>query len=180
MTKKILFISLIAFSFLHSENITYQQHVKVTSSVGEYETVIESTPTQECWDERVPVTYYENNNYRQPQRNDAAAAIIGGVAGGVLGHQFGGGRGKDVATVGGAILGSLVGQNMSAQNQQQQYHSQPQTRYETKRRCDTRYTERKVRNFVGYKNIGYYKGKKIVKYSSQKLSRIPITVTISY
>ncbi len=36
-------------------------------------------------------------------------AIIGGAAGAVLGHQFGGGTGRDVATVIGAIGGGLAG-----------------------------------------------------------------------
>ncbi|MCL9847409.1 glycine zipper 2TM domain-containing protein [Ralstonia solanacearum P673] len=35
--------------------------------------------------------------------------IIGGVAGGVLGHQIGGGTGNTVATIGGAALGALAG-----------------------------------------------------------------------
>ena len=38
-----------------------------------------------------------------------AGAIIGGVAGGVLGHQVGSGRGKDVATVAGAAGGAYAG-----------------------------------------------------------------------
>ena len=38
-------------------------------------------------------------------------AIIGGVIGGVLGHQVGAGRGKDVATVGGAVAGVAIGAN---------------------------------------------------------------------
>jgi outer membrane lipoprotein SlyB len=37
-------------------------------------------------------------------------AIIGGVVGGVAGHQMGGSsRGRDAATVGGAVLGAIVG-----------------------------------------------------------------------
>ena len=35
--------------------------------------------------------------------------VIGGIVGGVLGHQVGGGRGKDVATVAGALGGALLG-----------------------------------------------------------------------
>jgi outer membrane lipoprotein SlyB len=36
-------------------------------------------------------------------------AIIGGVAGGVLGHQFSAGSGRDVATVAGALFGTAAG-----------------------------------------------------------------------
>ena len=36
-------------------------------------------------------------------------AVIGAVAGGVLGHQFGGGSGRDIATVLGAVGGGVAG-----------------------------------------------------------------------
>jgi uncharacterized protein YcfJ len=34
----------------------------------------------------------------------------------VIGHQFGGGRGKDLATIGGAMAGAAVGANVAAVN----------------------------------------------------------------
>jgi uncharacterized protein YcfJ len=37
---------------------------------------------------------------------------IGGVVGGVLGHQVGGGTGRDLATVGGVAAGGYVGHQM--------------------------------------------------------------------
>ena len=39
-------------------------------------------------------------------------ALLGAVIGGVLGHQVGGGRGKDLATVGGAVAGGAIGANV--------------------------------------------------------------------
>ena len=36
-------------------------------------------------------------------------AVLGAAAGGVIGHQFGGGSGRDVATVIGAVGGGLAG-----------------------------------------------------------------------
>jgi uncharacterized protein YcfJ len=44
--------------------------------------------------------------------NIAPASIAGALLGGVLGHQVGGGSGKDLATVGGAIAGAAVGANL--------------------------------------------------------------------
>lgn len=35
--------------------------------------------------------------------------VIGGAAGGLLGHQIGGGRGQTVATIGGAVAGAVAG-----------------------------------------------------------------------
>jgi outer membrane lipoprotein SlyB len=45
------------------------------------------------------------------QKGDSGAVglIAGGVAGALLGHQVGGGRGKDVATIAGAAGGAYVG-----------------------------------------------------------------------
>jgi len=46
--------------------------------------------------------------------------VIGGVAGGILGNQVGGGSGKTIATAAGAVIGVLVGQELSKPNQQGQ------------------------------------------------------------
>ena len=192
MKKRFLLLPLLAAFSLHAGSIQYTAYAKVTTSVPEYETVIEQTPHQECWTEEVPVTYYETydapqSSYSYNRRGDATAgAIIGGVAGGVLGHQIGKGRGKDVATVAGAVLGTLAGQNMAEGNHYGAYsrpshpHRVAKTRYESRRRCNTTYTQREVRHFKGYKNIAWYKGKKIVKYSDRRLKRIPLTVTVTY
>lgn len=59
-------------------------------------------PEQRCWVER------------REFRGDAnvPGAIAGAVIGGILGHQIGGGRGRDVATVGGAVAGGALGANV--------------------------------------------------------------------
>lgn len=42
-------------------------------------------------------------------KGSGAGAVLGAIAGGVIGHQFGGGKGKDVATAAGAIAGGVAG-----------------------------------------------------------------------
>ena len=54
-------------------------------------------PDQRCWVERENVSRGGGAN--------VPGAVIGGVLGGILGHQVGAGRGRDVATVGGAVVG---------------------------------------------------------------------------
>lgn len=68
-----------------------QQYAQVVSATPIKETV--KTPRQEC--RNVTVTH------RRPvqDENRITGSVLGAVAGGVIGHQFGGGRGKDVATV---------------------------------------------------------------------------------
>lgn len=45
----------------------------------------------------------------QPAGTSGAGAVVGGLVGGLLGHQVGGGRGNTVATIGGAVVGALAG-----------------------------------------------------------------------
>ena len=73
------------------------QYAQVVSATPIKETV--KTPRQEC--RNVTVTH------RRPvqDENRITGSVLGAVAGGVIGHQFGGGRGKDVATVVGAAGG---------------------------------------------------------------------------
>ena len=62
-------------------------------------------PTERCWVERQQV------NDNRGDRN-VGGAIAGALIGGVLGHQVGGGSGKDLATVGGAVAGGVIGSNV--------------------------------------------------------------------
>ena len=156
-------------------SFTTTQYVKVEKSKPKYENVIRRTPYEECWDERVPV---RRNHHRRGRNYDGFGTLIGGVAGGIIGNQVGRGRGKTVATIGGALIGSLVGNNLSRRDYNDNTYSY--TTYETRRRCTTHYNERTERKFVGYKNVGFYKGRKIVKYSQTKLDYIPITITAEY
>lgn len=75
------------------------QYAQVVSATPIKETV--KTPRQEC--RNVTVTH------RRPAQdeNRITGSVLGAVAGGVIGHQFGGGRGKDVATVVGALGGDM-------------------------------------------------------------------------
>jgi uncharacterized protein YcfJ len=60
---------------------------------------------QRCWVEREPVAQVRNSP-------NVGGALVGAVIGGILGHQVGGGFGKDVATAGGALAGGVIGSNV--------------------------------------------------------------------
>lgn len=47
-----------------------------------------------------------------------AGTAIGAVAGGLLGHQVGGGKGKTLATVGGAVAGGYAGKKIQENHQE--------------------------------------------------------------
>lgn len=45
----------------------------------------------------------------QQNSSGLLGTVIGGVAGGLLGHQIGGGTGNTIATIGGAVAGGVAG-----------------------------------------------------------------------
>ncbi len=167
MKKIILAIFIASLSVsLNAESLIINDMVQVIKSKPIYENVIKRVPYQECWNEQVP--YNENSS------NSNVGSLIGGIAGGILGHQVGGGGGKTVATIGGAILGAIVGNNLS-NNHQKTYSG-----YKTVQKCVTKYNESHIRTITQYKNIGFYDGNKIIKYSNAPLQYIPIEVIIKY
>jgi outer membrane lipoprotein SlyB len=48
-------------------------------------------------------------------------AVIGGIAGGIIGHQFGAGAGNTAATIGGAVAGGVVGHQIERSNGHDRY-----------------------------------------------------------
>ncbi|HMC16056.1 MAG TPA: beta/gamma crystallin-related protein [Albitalea sp.] len=67
-------------------------------------------PEQRCWVEhqQVPETARGGAN--------VGGGIAGALIGGILGHQVGGGTGKDLATIGGAVAGGAIGANVGRNN----------------------------------------------------------------
>jgi uncharacterized protein YcfJ len=98
-----------------NERVYEARVTSVRAVVGEAE--------QRCWVER------EQVEQGRGDRN-VAGGIIGAVVGGVLGHQIGSGRGKDVATVGGAIAGAAIGSNQGRGSSSESYGRDV-------RRCET-------------------------------------------
>ncbi|MEO7071526.1 MAG: glycine zipper 2TM domain-containing protein [Rhodanobacter sp.] len=96
-----------------------------------------STPKEVCRDEVV--------NHTEPPRDEhrIAGTAIGAVAGGLLGNQIGGGKGKTLATVAGAVGGGYAGNRIQANQQHGQVTS------EVRRRCST------VKSTGASKIVGY-------------------------
>lgn len=164
----VLALSLSAGSF------TTTQKVRVSHSKPIYKTIEKKVPYTKCWTEEVPRRHY---SYRSSHNDNPIGTIIGGVAGGILGNQVGKGRGKTVATIGGALIGSMVGHNLS--NQEYRVDDSYYTT-STEKRCTTKYKTKYVEEFIGYKNIAYINGNKIVKITPHKKRYIRVTKTYHY
>ncbi len=70
-------------------------------------------PEQRCWVEREQVVQEERGRASVP------GGIAGALIGGILGHQVGGGSGRDIATVGGVVAGAAIGANVGRGSTQQ-------------------------------------------------------------
>src|SRR5690606_22281116 len=64
-------------------------------------------PRRECWNEVV---------YERDRTRVAGPALAGGLIGGAIGRQFGGGSGRDALTLAGAIAGSAIATERAVRN----------------------------------------------------------------
>ncbi|MBD8871886.1 glycine zipper 2TM domain-containing protein [Rhodanobacter sp. DHB23] len=82
-------------------------------------------------------------------QHNVAGTAIGAVAGGLLGHMVGGGKGNTLATVAGAVGGGYAG------NRIENAHHQPQVTQSVQRQCNTVAGSDKI---VGYDVQYVYNG----------------------
>jgi uncharacterized protein YcfJ len=111
------------------------------------------TPVRECWED----TEYYTVDRRAP--GTAGSTLFGAIVGGVIGHQFGGGRGNDVATALGSVVGAAIGNDSAKRRQaysgyRTTRHSRPVTR------CETNYQSREEERIDGYNVVYKYHGQK--------------------
>lgn len=110
----------------------YEDRARVTRVTPQVERV--NSPVQECRTEYVRESYYEN------RRHSNGGAIVGTIAGGLIGSRFGGGNGRLITTAVGAGLGAVIGDrhdNRYSQRGHQRVETRPVERCETIERWDT-------------------------------------------
>lgn len=91
----------------------------LSASAQEVAAVVASVPIFQ--QVAVPRQVCENQPVVAEQPTSGAGGLIGAVAGGILGHQVGGGSGKTAATAVGVLAGAVVGDKIEAgQNRQVQ------------------------------------------------------------
>ena len=119
-------------------------YAKVISSRPVIRYVTVKTPVRECWQDTEYYSAYE------PRHGSPGRTLVGAIIGGVVGHQFGSGRGKHAATVAGTMIGAAIGHG-------------PVRRVEYSRpveRCTTRYREQQESRIDGYDVVYRYNGQK--------------------
>lgn len=126
-------------------------YAKVISSRPIVRYVTVTTPVKECWQD----TEYFTVDHRPP--GAAGSTLFGAILGGVVGHQFGSGRGNDAATVAGSLIGAAIANDAVRRRHGDAYettHSRPVTR------CETQYRESREERIDGYEVVYRYNGQK--------------------
>jgi uncharacterized protein YcfJ len=101
---------------VHAE--TFFDNARVRAVEPQYENV--ALPRQECSTQLVSETRQVSGG-----GHNYGGAVVGGVAGALLGHQVGKGSGRDVATGVGAVVGALAGDRIANNNRQDVYEVAP-------------------------------------------------------
>ncbi len=150
----------------HQHHGNQTEYARVIESYPITETVRVSSPQRECWEE---ITRYENHN------NGTTAALIGAVAGGVVGNRFGEGKGKDAMTVAGALLGASIGHDTAYRG--------GETYPVSRQRCQVRHERHQEERIVGY-NVTYrYQGREYstrMPYDPGDRIRVQVNVSPDY
>ena len=112
MNRSTLFVLLaIATAAIGAQAHTYTDNARVLGVEAQYENV--SVPRQECRADWVAQA-------RPAGRPDYGGAVVGGLAGALLGNQFGSGHGREAASAVGAIVGVLSGDNIAGRGRWEQ------------------------------------------------------------
>ena len=145
-----------------------------------YANVVDVQPIKRYVTVSRPERVCEEVEYRPRRRNrhkSSNGTIAGGLLGGVIGRQFGGGKGRDAATIAGVLIGSAIGHDNEVNKGQRHRDDRYQT--QTRRECSTRYHRSQEERIDGY-NVKYkYKGETFTtrtRYQPGKKIRLAVNV----
>jgi len=137
------------YAYNNARHGAVYDYAKVLSVTPVVRYVTVTTPVKECWED---VEYY---THARPDTGRAGKTLFGAILGGVIGHQFGSGRGNDAATVAGSLIGAAVA---NGSDNRPYYHTTEYSR--PVRRCETNYQSREEERIDGYDVVYRYHGQK--------------------
>jgi uncharacterized protein YcfJ len=89
---------------------------RVVAAEPQYDSV--AYPRNECTQQYV-------NEVQPTGGRDYGGAVIGGIAGALVGNQVGGGHGREAATAVGAVIGAMTGDNLANRDRVYGYREVP-------------------------------------------------------
>ncbi|MEM7403963.1 MAG: glycine zipper 2TM domain-containing protein [Pseudomonadota bacterium] len=158
----------------------FRDYARVTHVEPIYRTVQVSTPVERCWNEPVTYTQRSGGHHHQRRGSSYTGPLLGGVVGGIVGNQFGGGDGRTLLTVAGAVLGASIGNDISSRSHRR-YHSHRRVSTYTvnERRCSTtqNYSQRQEQD--GYLVEYRYRGRTYsTRLDYHPGNRLPVSVEV--
>jgi len=145
-------------------NHSFENTARVTHVEPIYTTVRVATPQREC----------SQRTYRHNDRNQTSytSTIAGSIVGGVVGNQFGGGSGKKVMTVAGALLGGSLGRDLA-------YQPSAYSNYDRGEECHVTERYHQEERIDGYSVTYRYQGHSYTtEMDRHPGKRIPIEVSV--
>lgn len=143
----------------------YEDRARVVRVTPQVERV--NVPVQECRTEYVRESYYEDS------RRSNGGAIIGTIAGGLIGSRFGGGDGRLITTAVGAGLGAVIGDRHANRHSTRREHVEERP----VERCVT--VDRWESVTTGYLVDYKYNGRRYTTETRERPGRyIPINVSV--
>ncbi len=167
----VMFVGLLAAGAVSADNgyesdNNYSAKGRVLKINPSYETVRVNYPEQRCWNERV-------RHRSSGGRDSYTPMIAGAIVGGVVGNQFGKGKGKDIMTAAGALLGGSVGNDMGRKSYRRGYTT-------NERRCETVDNFQEKRELTGYDVKYKYDGRTFWTRTDQRPGRyIDLAVSVA-
>jgi uncharacterized protein YcfJ len=131
-----------------------------------YADVVDTVPITQTTESPQRVCDNQTVQVRQPERfGNRDGALLGAVVGGLVGHQIGGGNGRTLATVGGAVAGGYAGRNIDRR------HVGGRITTQTQRVChtETRTREKTIGYEVRYNQDGQLKTMRVSKKPSDQV-----------
>ena len=114
---------------------SYSDTAKITSVDKIYRTHAIREPYQDC---------YIKEYYQADDDGSMANELVGGLFGGLIGNQFGGGDGKDALTVAGALLGASLAHD-------DELRKSKTGRIVSKEICETKYRTESIERLSHYR-----------------------------
>ncbi|MCK9336773.1 MAG: glycine zipper 2TM domain-containing protein [Arcobacteraceae bacterium] len=151
-------------SFANAESV----NIKVTEQIAITKPFTTKVKTGErCYEDTVEVLVNCGNEDTNAIGIDT---LIGATLGVIVGHQIGGGSGKDAAKIVGGLGGGYIAN-------QQRNNKQCKT-YNQVTRCEPTYEYITEEKTVGYRNCAEYNGQKICKETISPLDTLTVTQKI--
>ena len=115
--KRFALVCLLATGVAGAHAETFIDNARVRAVAPQYESV--GIPRQECSSQWV------NEVRRTGGGQNYGGAVVGGVAGALLGNQVGKGHGREAATAVGAVVGAFTGDRLANGQRQETYEEVP-------------------------------------------------------